>query len=62
LGGWQLSGIFNKFSGQPLTFNGANTINTYAPSCGFTPDIVGQLPDGSVTRLGNGVTYFGNLT
>jgi hypothetical protein len=62
LGGWQLSGIFNKFSGQPLTFNAANTFNAYAPGRGFTPNIVGQLPDGSVQRLGNGVTYFSSLT
>ncbi len=62
VGGWQLSGIFNKFSGQPLTFNAVNAFNAYAPGRGFTPDIFGSLPEGSVTRLGQGVTYFANLT
>src|SRR5262249_29767470 len=60
IGGWQISGIFNKFSGQPLTLTAQNTFNNFAPTRGFTPNIVGSLPDGSVQRLGNGVTYFGN--
>jgi len=62
VGGWQLSGIFNKYSGQPLTFNAVNAFNAFAPGRGFTPNIVGALPEGEVTRLGQGVTYFANLT
>jgi Outer membrane receptor for ferrienterochelin and colicins len=62
IGGWQISGIFNKFSGQPLTFNAQNTFNNFAPSRGFTPNAVGALPAGGVTRLGDGVTYFAHVT
>jgi hypothetical protein len=61
IGGWQISGIFNKFSGQPLTFNAQNTFNNFAPSRGFTPNAVGALPAGGVTRLGDGVTYFSHI-
>ncbi len=62
IGGWQWSAIFNKFSGQPLTINGQNTFNAFAPSRGFTAVALGPLPGGSVQRLGNGVTYFQDLT
>jgi hypothetical protein len=62
VGGWQLSGIFNKYSGQPLTFTGQSTFNNFPVTRGFTPNIVGALPEGEVARLGQGVTYFANLT
>ncbi len=64
IGGWQIGAIFNKYSGQPLTFTAQNTINAFgtAGATGFTPNIVGQIPGGSVQRAGNGVIYFNNLT
>ena len=62
IGGWQLGGILNKYSGQPLTINGQNAFNNYAPGRGFTATQVGQIPGGGVVRLGNGVTYFNGLT
>jgi carboxypeptidase family protein/TonB-dependent receptor-like protein len=58
IGGWQIGTIFNKFSGQPLTITGANTVNTFGT---YTPNIVGTIPDGGVHRVGNGVVYFSNI-
>jgi len=60
----------------PLSFLAQNTFNSIAqpaassynlpPGNGalaaFTPNILGALPSGSVTKVGNGVTYFPNLT
>jgi hypothetical protein len=64
IGGWQIGAIFNKYSGQPLTFVAQNTINTFGTvsATGFTPNVVGQIPGGEVQRVGNGVIYFNNLT
>jgi Carboxypeptidase regulatory-like domain/TonB dependent receptor len=64
IGGWQIGTIFNKFSGQPLTFTAQNTINAFGTSgaTGFTPNIAGPIPGGEVQRVGNGVIYFNNLT
>jgi hypothetical protein len=59
IGGWQLSGIFNKFSGQPISFSGVNAVNTFG---GYTPNVYASLPSGSVHRIGNGVTYFTGVT
>ena len=59
IGGWQMGTIFNKFSGQPLTFNAQNTVNTFA---NFTPNALGALPSGQVQRVGNGVVWFQNVT
>lgn len=59
IGGWQLGTIFNKYSGQPLTINAANTVNTFGS---YTPNQLGTLPDGNVHRVGNGVVYFTGVT
>jgi hypothetical protein len=59
IGGWQMGTIFNKFSGQPLTFNAQNTVNTFG---GYTPNVLGALPSGQVQRVGNGVVWFQNVT
>jgi len=59
IGGWQLGTIFNKYSGQPLTINAANTVNTFGS---YTPNELGALPDGNVHRVGNGVVYFNGVT
>ena len=62
IGGWQLGTIFNKFSGQPLSFGAANTVNATGSSPSFTPMVLGAIPGGGVHRIGNGVMYFSNLT
>jgi hypothetical protein len=64
IGGWQVGGIFNKYSGQPLTFTAQNTINNFGVSSntGFTPVALGNLPSGAVQRVGNGVVYFNGIT
>jgi hypothetical protein len=71
IGGWQIGAIFNKYSGQPLTFVAQNTINAFGAistipgvsgATGFTPNVVGPIPGGEVQRVGNGVIYFNNLT
>src|SRR5262249_35133408 len=57
VGKWQLGGIMNFITGQPLSFTTGNgTIST----TGAAADIVGSLPRdiGNVTKLTNGVTYF----
>ncbi|HYL37523.1 MAG TPA: TonB-dependent receptor [Bryobacteraceae bacterium] len=67
IGGWQIGFLFNRLSGHPLSFIAQNTFNSILqPATGalatFTPNILGVLPGGGVTRVGNGVTYFPNLT
>lgn len=64
IGGWQLGVIYNKYSGQPLTFVAANTVNSFgtAGATGFTPVVLGSIPGGDVHRVGNGVVYLANLT
>jgi hypothetical protein len=64
VGGWQMGAIFNKYSGQPLTFTAQNTINVFGTSgaTGFTPNVVGPISGGEVQRVANGVIYFNNLT
>jgi hypothetical protein len=61
VGKWQLGGIMNYITGQPLSFStGTQTISTV----GAAADIVGSLPRniGSVTKLSNGVNYFSGYT
>jgi carboxypeptidase family protein/TonB-dependent receptor-like protein len=65
IGGWQIGGIFNKYSGQPLTFSAQNTVNNFSLPSGslnqFTPVVLGSLPSGDVQRVGNGVIYFAGV-
>lgn len=63
VGGWQVGGIFNVFSGDPLGFNalGATTFNAWNDNTPVNHQAVdGHL--GEVTRTGNGVVYFPGLT
>ncbi len=60
VGGWQLGGIFTAYTGAPLSITGANELNvSLAPA---TANQVGSLPKGSISELGNGVTYLNGLT
>ncbi|PYS33443.1 MAG: hypothetical protein DMG14_31860, partial [Acidobacteria bacterium] len=59
---WQLGGIFNWGSGQPLTITAP--ISTFTQSTSnITPNIVGDFPKsiGNVTKVANGVLYFAGL-
>jgi hypothetical protein len=62
LGGWQLSGIFNIFSGQPInTTSGRNSYNFFGGD--NTASVDGPIAKslGEVLVTGNGVQYFQNL-
>jgi hypothetical protein len=62
VGGWQVGGIFNVFSGTPLALEalGATTFNAWNDNTPVNHQAVdGHL--GAVQRTGNGVVYFGNL-
>jgi hypothetical protein len=71
VGGWQISGIFNWSTGQPLGFlagNGTNSATVFRQTLGAqssinTADLVGALPEGfGKVRVRNGfVEYFENL-
>ncbi len=59
-------GLF--YSGQPLTFDAQNTINTAnaavnagGSSADFTAQLIGALPGNGVQKVGNGVVYFNGL-
>jgi hypothetical protein len=56
---WQLGGIVNVMSGQPLSIT-ALIATTSQATAATTPNIVGDFPKstGQVTRLANGVSYF----
>jgi len=61
INGWQLGGIFNYFTGTPLSLtSGIQTITTV----GANPKVVGVIPKdmGKVTKLDNGVMYFNGFT
>jgi hypothetical protein len=62
IGGWQLGWNYNYFTGSPMTLTAQNTVDTFALSPGFTPQLVGQLPATQVTRLGGSVTLFPTLS
>ena len=60
-GKWQIGGIANYITGQPLSFTtGTQTISTV----GAAADIVGPLPRniGNVAKLAHGVNYFNGYT
>ena len=59
---WQLGGIFNVFSGQPLSFDTSlSSLNQFVEK--NTATLVGSLPKdtGNVKRTDNGVIYFDGL-
>jgi hypothetical protein len=61
VGGWQIGGIFNVFSGQPIGLSsGITSFNQFGYD---TPALVGALPKstGHVKRTDNGVVYFDSL-
>ena len=62
IGGWQIGAIYNKSSGAPMTVLGQNTYNNTTLSAGFTPNLVGQLPQVGLTKLPGYVTLFPALT
>jgi hypothetical protein len=55
VGKWQLGGIMNFNTGAPLAFT--STVNPLTNS-GGRPIAVASLPQGTVTKLGNAVTFF----
>ena len=58
---WQIGGIFNAFSGDPLTLDAS--ISSFNQFTDNTPRVVGPFPAniGNVKVSGTGVTYFENL-
>jgi hypothetical protein len=58
---WQIGGIFNAFSGDPLTLDAV--ISSFNQFTDNTPTVVGPFPGniGRVKVSGTGVTYFENL-
>jgi hypothetical protein len=60
IGGWQTGAIFSWFTGAPITFTGANGLNTSLATSTATQ--VGPLPEGSIQKVGNGVIYFPGIT
>jgi Carboxypeptidase regulatory-like domain/TonB-dependent Receptor Plug Domain len=69
IGGWQVGWNYNYYTGSPMTITAQNTINNFlnpngvsVASPGYTPELVGQLPGTSVTKLGGYVTIFPTLT
>jgi hypothetical protein len=67
LQGWELTGIFQSYSGRPRTFSsgrftlfGAGGFNVIPPNP--TPGFDIRQFHGEVTRLPNGVTFFPGLT
>jgi hypothetical protein len=59
-GGWQTGAIFMYFTGAPITFTGANGLNTSLATATATQ--VGPLPGGSIQKVGNGVIYYPGIT
>jgi hypothetical protein len=66
IGGWQLGGIFNTFSGDPLAVNssGALALGTWNNLGDNTAVALQPLNNqlGQAVRTGNGVVYFQGLT
>jgi hypothetical protein len=60
LGGWQTGAIFTYFTGAPISFTGANGLNTSLATATATE--VGPMPGGSVQKVGNGVVYYSGIT
>src|SRR5439155_26866266 len=59
IGGWQIGGIFNAFSGPPIGLS-ADVSSFNQDVVNNTPTLVGALPKntGQVKRTDNGVVYF----
>jgi hypothetical protein len=64
IGGWELSGLYTWMTGAPVTITAQNTVNAFTLTSlvNFTPNLVGNLPSGSVTKTGGYVTYFNGLS
>ncbi len=61
IGGWQVGGIFNVFSGYPISFGMVNSMfNTVAAN--NLPNLTGPVPSGSVQKVGTGVAFFGGFS
>jgi hypothetical protein len=60
LGGWQTGAIFTYFTGAPITFTGANGLNTSIATSPATA--VGPMPGGAIQKVGNGVIYYPGIT
>src|SRR5207248_10134929 len=58
--GWQTGAIFAYISGGPITFTGANGLNTSMATSPATQ--VGTMPEGNIQKVGNGVIYFPGIT
>src|SRR6266516_1059709 len=61
VGGWQIGGIFNLFSGEPIGL--ATQVTSFNQTIRNTPTLVGVLPKsaGQVRRVSDGVVYFADL-
>jgi len=61
VGGWQIGGIFNLFSGEPIGL--ATQVTSFNQTIRNTPTLVGVLPksSGQVRRVSDGVVYFADL-
>jgi hypothetical protein len=59
--GWQIGGIFNLFSGQPIGLT--SQVTSFNQTSRNTATLVGPLPKstGNVQRVQDGVVYFGDL-
>jgi hypothetical protein len=62
IGGWQLGATALMYSGQPLTFTAANTVNNTTSTAAFTANLLGAIPGHGTTMTSNGVIYFPGLT
>jgi len=60
IGGWQTGAIFSYFTGAPITFTGANGLNTSIATSPATQ--VGVMPEGKIQKVGNGVIYYPGVT
>jgi len=61
---WQLGGIFNWHSGNPLQIStNLTTLTQTLTNNGISPDVAGNFPHsmGNVTKTANGVFYFPGL-
>jgi hypothetical protein len=58
--GWQTGAIFTYFTGAPITFTGANGLNTSLATATATQ--VAPMPSGSIEKVGNGVIYYPGIT
>jgi hypothetical protein len=63
-GQWQLAGLMRWNSGSPLTISAGGLNTIWQDSGGNTPDILGVLPEGRVTKRtdGNVPAFFEGLT